>query len=143
MSYVRHALADPLLFYALATSNAKAIYVQSDANNPMLHRLMIEVETKTLRMLREEFDSPTPNIRDELLFAVVQVSAAIRKIKVVPRPGRIAAFRPRLMALQNIHIASLNLAYDTPHWSALRKLVGKKGGLQNVAMHGLAEYMNL
>ena len=119
------------------------MYVSSPLKDPILRSLMIELETKALQLLRAEFGSQNPSLRDELLFAVVQVSAQVEDAILVPNGGRIAAFRPYLTTLQNLHIASLNLAYDTPHRSALRRLVSKKGGMKKVTMHGLAEYLNL
>lgn len=141
-SFLRHGLADPILFYALGSATARAMHLSTDAGDPGIRRVTLELETKAITLLREEITSPILNLRDELLFAIMMLFPSLEPTFLNPEPGRLGAFRPVLTTLQHIHIGS-HLSYVMAHWNTLRRLVGEIGGIQKVAMSGLGEFINM
>lgn len=111
-------------------------------NDPhVMHNMAMHHETQTVQLLRGEIAGDMRNPRDELLFAMLLLSARSTDIPVVIEKTVIGAFRPPLTNLHNLVIGS-SITFGDVHRETLKRLVAQKGGLAEIAMPGLGEFFN-
>jgi hypothetical protein len=107
-----------------------------------MHNMAIHYETQTVQLLRREIIGDMHNPRDELLFAMLLLSArSTDETPVVVVKRVIGAFRPPLTNLHNLAIGS-SIRFGDLHRETLKRLIAQKGGVAEIVMPGLGEFFN-
>jgi hypothetical protein len=113
-----------------------------DNDTRAMHNMAVHHETQTVQLLRREITGDMRNPRDELLFAMLLLSARNSgDIPVVVEKTVIGAFRPPLTNLHNLVIGS-SITFVDVHRETLKRLIAQKGGVAEIVMPGLGEFFN-
>lgn len=100
-------------------------------------------KVQTMRLLKEELKNPGMSDPDELILAVLTLGAnEVETMLDNMKPKTRSPFNSPLSSSQWLDVYG-NMSKVAAHYSAMRSLVDRQGGLEKIHLEGLAEVLEL
>ncbi|KAG0645467.1 hypothetical protein D0Z07_8687 [Hyphodiscus hymeniophilus] len=136
----------PVVMHALLFGASVHLDVLRYPSSPIFNPIRLHHKVQTMRLLKEELKSPEKTPLDEVILAVLCLAAnEVETFAEGCSRGRSKTMRsPFMSPLRSAQWLDVygSIAHIEAHTKAMRSLVERRGGLEMIALEGLAEVLS-
>lgn len=142
-AWFRKAWERPIVMHALAFGAIVHMDVLRSPRLSLENPLRLFHKVQTMRLLKEEMKNPNQAVLDDVILAILtlstnEVETVANNIKEKAR----SPFNSPLASIQWLDVYGC-ISHVKTHTAAMRSIIARRGGLENVELPGLAEVLFL